>query len=255
MGGIDIKNRSAKDNLKILGIFIVFIGVLVLGFLGVSTLLVSAIYTPWIASIIVLAAFLIVIWCMKERASWKQYGMIIICITAVVGCFFNTQGNPIFNLPIQWVYKDIGQLVILNKTTQIGSEYIIDYAFQIVDGNGAVIQTISFWAVLAFRFFEYVAIYSLLLTILSPVIIKIRKTAPEVMIATETEWEDWEGKQKQELQRRHRAEIDSRQINRDIEERIRTLMREGQTIAAIKLVRQHTSFSLGEAKELVDKYK
>lgn len=40
-------------------------------------------------------------------------------------------------MPIQWIYNDIEQLSILNQTESIGSEYVLNYAFQIVDmGKG-----------------------------------------------------------------------------------------------------------------------
>lgn len=252
MEALKINDKTVKDNLKILLAFIFILAIGALLFLGIATLFISAIYKPWISSSMILISFLMVIWNMEARASWKQYGVIIVCVTAFAGCVFNMQGNFIYNLPIEWVYNGIGQLDILNETEKIGSEYIINYAFRIVDGDGTVVKSISKLAIIAFRFFEYIAIYSLLLAIFVPVINKIKKHTPEKIFATEQKWDNWEELQKQELHKREQIENESRQINNDIDKTIRTLMSEGKTIQAIKIVRQHTSLSLKEAKELVE---
>lgn len=243
-----------KDNLKILLAFVLILAIGALIFVSVATLFISAIYKPWISSIVILIAFIIVIWSMKERASWRQYGMIIVCLTAFVGCFFDTQGNLIYNLPIEWVYSGLGQLDVLNKTEQVGSEYIINYAFQIVDNEGNVVKSISQLAVIIFRFFEYLAIYSLFLAMFVPLVDKTRRRVPEKINAAEEKWDngDWGELREQELYRREQIEIESRQINNDTEEMIRALMGEGKKIQSIKVVRQHTSLSLQDAKKKVE---
>lgn len=245
---------TAKDNLKILFTVVALLAIWMVFFLGLSTLFIHAIYNPWISSILMFLVFLITIWILKGRASWKQYGMIVVCIIAFAGCFFDGTGNPVYNLPIEWIYSDMGQFKISTQTTTFGADHYINHVYQIVDAEGTVIQNISGLSIIVFRFFEYVAIYSLFVTLFVPVISKIRKDTqePEKIIGTEQEWGNWEEKQKQELHKRKQAETDSRQLNRTIEEELKTIINEGRTIDAIKLVCQNTSLNLKEAKELVE---
>lgn len=252
-----MKKKSPLDNIKILSAVIAVIIISLLFFLAISKLFLHAIYTPGTASILIFIVFMIIIFINKSRAGWSYHGMLIVCITALAGCLFDAGGNPVYNKPLQWLYRNIGQLEVVNTTSNYGSEYYISFLFRIVDKDGTIVRNINSFAIFIFRFIEYTAIYSLLLTVFVPVITWLRKdTAPgESTDVQERVWDGYEEKAAREMEKRKQSLLDSQQIDSRIEEEIRDAMQKGQTIYAIKLVRMHTSLSIGEAKELVEKYK
>ncbi len=252
-----MNKKSPMDNLKILLAVIAIAAAGILFFFGASRLFLSAIYNPGTASLIIFIVFLIVLFFHNSRAGWSYHGMLIICITAFAGCIFDGGGNLFYNKPIQWLFQNMGQLEVINTTSRYGSEYYVSYLFQIVSPEGSVIKIINNTSILVFRFFEYLAIYSILLTVLMPLMSKIRKkpvyqkeNGPQEQI-----WEGYEEKTALEIEKRKLQASDSRKLNPEVEKEIRSAMERGETVYAIKLVKIHTSLGIGEAKELVEKYK
>ncbi|MEY8353280.1 hypothetical protein AALB39_07935 [Lachnospiraceae bacterium 54-53] len=183
--------------------------------------------------------------------------MLMVCITAFAGCIFDAGGNPLYNKPIQWLYRNSGLLEVVNTTSSFGSEYYISFLFRIVGPEGNVVKTLNEFPILVFRFFEYLVIYSLLLTVLVPLISRFRKETVYQKESGPGEriWEGYEEKMAREMEKRDQQAFDSRQLDPGAEKEIRAAMERGETVYAIKLVRKHTSLSIGEAKELVEKYK
>ncbi|MNI73900.1 hypothetical protein D3C73_1299440 [compost metagenome] len=76
---------------------------------------------------------------------------------------------------------------------------------------------------------------------------------PLIQTAYEPLTEEQEQKAAAEMKRRGEAGIVRQTPPEDIQASVRQLKKDGKLIPAIKLVRQHTDLSLGEAKQYVEK--
>lgn len=246
-----MKDKNIKDNLKILVMFFIILSIGIGIIIGSFLFIYGTIYFPGFSSIVVCFIFLIALWFTREISSWKQYGMIMVCFFSVFALLLDYKGNYLYNLPIQWLYRNMGKLTLLNNTQQMGSRFI-RYSYQIVNETGSVVKVIHPLAIGIFRLFEYLGIYSILLTIVHPVMSKFKKAIPETSVVIERKWNSWEELQKKELDRQKQIELESMQINSEIKQIIENYVDSGQKIKAIQIILQHSSLSLQEAKDYVD---
>lgn len=120
---------------------------------------------PWLVSLITSLVFVLVV--LGTNFSWKRYGVYLVCLGAFIGVSLDLTGNPLYNQPLEWLFNNANQhFEILQHTFQYGSTIETSYDFVLINNNGEVIETVNFFWIFLFRFFQYLIINSLLLTIL-----------------------------------------------------------------------------------------
>lgn len=78
------------------------------------------------------------------------------------------RGNPIYNEPIKLFYQNQGKFEIVTQVSTINGSTGIDYHFNIINQSGGVVKHIPIIEVIIFRFFEYLILYSIILSIMIP---------------------------------------------------------------------------------------
>ncbi|AUJ30736.1 hypothetical protein [Liquorilactobacillus hordei] len=174
--------KTLFRNLKILLLCIVAIALISLLSAAVIYLFVAGISNQWIWSSIILFVFIIVIWFLKWRVDWKHGGIIILVITAFFGSMADMRGNQIYNEPIRLFYRDLGKLEVLTQSTTINGTTGTNYYFNIINASGHVVKHIPIVEVIIFRFFEYLILYAIVLSILVPFFKLIRKIGRRIDI-------------------------------------------------------------------------
>lgn len=163
-----------KSSLKnVLGIFA--LAALVLA--GFSLIGVAFVYGAYgvifidgVASIILLVIFAVVFW--RTKVDWRkpEAAAIMISFFSFIGMCVDSRGNPIYNQPLVWLFGSKGShLNIREIVSHGGGSTGVNYEFQIVNLYGAIERAISGWLVMPFRFFEYIVVLSLLVTLITAI--------------------------------------------------------------------------------------
>ena len=92
------------------------------------------------------------------------------------------RGNQIYNEPIRLFYRDLGKLEVLTQSTTINGTTGTNYYFNIINASGHVVKHIPIVEVIIFRFFEYLILYAIVLSILVPFFKLIRKIGRRIDI-------------------------------------------------------------------------
>lgn len=161
-------------NLQIL--FLCLLGISIFGALGFGLyfLFFTGISNQWIWASVLLIIFIIITWFSKKYVDWKHGGILLVVVIAFMGACIDIQGNPLYNEPIRLVYQHLGTLKVTNTMTSINGTTGVDYYFNIVNPSGHVVKQLNMWGIASFRFFEYLVVYSILLSIFVPAFRLIR---------------------------------------------------------------------------------
>lgn len=154
--------------LKVLGIFAMAIAVLAaFGLVAIALIfgMQAVIFVDGAASIALLAIFSAIFW--FTRLDWRRPELtaVTISVMSFVGMFMDSRGNPLYNQPLAWLFGSRGSHVGIREIVSHGGGSTgVNYEFQIVNAYGAVERLVSGWIVIPFRFVEYLAVLSLVVT-------------------------------------------------------------------------------------------
>lgn len=168
--------KTIIKNVKVL--FFCLLGLAIFGVLGAGMYFVffAGISNQWVWGTVVLVIFLLITWFLKKYVDWKHGGIFFVVIIAFLGTCMDIQGNPLYNAPIQFFYRDLGTLDVSSTATTINGTTGVDFYFKIINQSGHVVKELNIWGVALFRFFEYLVVYSVLLSIFVPAFRFIRTT-------------------------------------------------------------------------------
>ncbi|AIQ66942.1 hypothetical protein [Paenibacillus graminis] len=242
-----------KKNAKVLLFVFLFAATMVLLFGWVVPAVLQAyLHNGYIRGLTLLLVFSIVV--LAKRFTWKHNMVYVIAVFTLFSMMIDTAGNPVFNKPLEWIVSPVGELQVTQDVNNYApGEYAITDHLTILKQSGEVLKLSTAWLYL-YRFFQYLALYSITGTLLGGVIGMLPKhRLPLIQTVYEPLTEEQEQKAAAEMKRRGEAGIVRQTPPEDIQASVRQLKKDGKLIPAIKLVRQHTDLSLGEAKQYVEK--
>ncbi|MCE3198766.1 hypothetical protein [Paenibacillus sonchi] len=242
-----------KKNAKVLLFVFLFAAIMVLLFGWVLPAVLQAyLHNNYIRGLTLLVVFSIVV--LAKRFTWNRNIVYVIAVFTLFSMMIDTAGNPVFNKPLEWIVSPVGELQVMQDVNNYApGEYAITDHITILKQSGEVLELSTAWLYL-YRFVQYLALYSIAGTLLGAVIGMLpQHRLPLIQTEDEFLTEEQEQKAAAEMKRREEAG-NGRQIPpEDIQASVRQLKKDGKLIPAIKLVRQHTDLSLGEAKQYVEK--
>lgn len=144
--------------LLVITIFGLFAGVMIF-------LFVEGITNQWVWGSVILIIFVVVTWFAKWYVDWQHGGILLIVIISIMGTTMDFQGNPIYNAPLQFFYRHLGTLDVSHTSTTINGSTGTNYYFSIINQSSRVVKKLNPWGITGFRFFEYLILYSILLSI------------------------------------------------------------------------------------------
>ncbi|WP_185967474.1 hypothetical protein [Clostridium sp. HBUAS56010] len=239
-----------KKNLTILFVLFILAGIILLAGFVFPILIKAFLYEPYVKSIVLFVIFAIVVF--RGRFTWNNYIMIPIAVVTIIGTFMDSAGNPFFNKPLEWLVSSVGQMQINTSVYNYApGEYSITDQLRIIKSDGKIMELHTVFLYL-YRFFQYLIFYSAVSVLFQPVVKLL--SGRQVTLPVKKEELSFEMTEKIEAEKRRRAQaLEQRHIlPEEVRASVLTLKRNQELIKAIKLVRNHTDLSLGEAKELVE---
>ncbi|MEK3796002.1 hypothetical protein MKX42_30135 [Paenibacillus sp. FSL R7-0204] len=239
-------------NVKILLFFFGFAAVMVLLFgWGLPVVFQFFLHNDYIRSLTLLVVFSIIV--LVKRLNWSAYLVFAVALFSFLGMMIDTAGNPVTNKPLEWIVSPIGQLQLNQDVNNYApGQYVISDNLAVLKPGGKVVTLSTIWLYL-YRLAQYMVLYSLVGTLLAAVRGSKPERWPEPAAAVdETLTPEMEQRVAAELKRREAASTTLKVVPEEVQEHVRQLKKDGQLILAIKLVRQHTDMSLGEAKRYVE---
>lgn len=159
------KQRSAL--FTVLSIFLVaIVGMACMGLIGLALFgfFQGITFIDGFASGALLLVFCLVVW--KARLSWDKPIPVAVLIVyfAFLGMFLDMRGNPLYNLPLEWVFAPAGAVLRAHElVSHAAGTTAVNYEFRFIDAHGEVVRELSGWIVSPFRFVEYLAVLSLVM--------------------------------------------------------------------------------------------
>jgi ribosomal protein L7/L12 len=240
-----------KKNLTIVLILFLFIGLILLTGFIFPILINAFFYQPYLKSIVIFVVFAIVVF--QKRLTWDNYIMIPVAVVTVIGTFMDTSGNVVFNKPLEWMFSSIGQLQIDTSVYNYApGEYSITDHLRILKDDGQIMEIHTVFLYL-YRFAQYLIFY-VIAAILFGALVKLLPDKKVIHLVKDREEMTLEMRQKIEAEKRKREnEREQRLIlSEEVRTSVKVLISSNDIIKAIKLVREHTDLSLGDAKKLVE---
>lgn len=243
-----------KKNVKILFFVFLFAAAMVMLFGWVMPVVFQAfLHNVYIRGIGLLVIFSIVV--LAKRLTWNNYIVYVIAVFTLFSMMIDTSGNPIYNKPLEWIVSPIGELQVMRDINNYApGEYAISDNIAILKPNGEVVGLSTVWLYL-YRFVQYLVLYSIAGTLLGVIVRVLPKREIPVIRTVVEERLTPEQEQKAAAEMKRRGEAgNSRQFPpEDIQASVLQLKKDGKLIPAIKLVRQYSDMSLGEAKQYVER--
>ncbi|MGV8958032.1 hypothetical protein [Lactococcus lactis] len=162
-------------NVKVLLLCLLVIAIYALMAAGLIYLMIEGTFNQWVWSGVIFLIFIILVWFLKWRVDWKHGGILFLVFTSFIGSMLDLRGNPIYNEPIKLFYQNQGKFEIVTQVSTINGSTGIDYHFNIINQSGGVVKHIPIIEVIIFRFFEYLILYSIILSIMIPTFRLIRR--------------------------------------------------------------------------------
>lgn len=246
-----------KKNAKILIVFFLFAAVIVFLFGWVLPVIFQTfLHNAWVRGGTLLVIFAGVV--LAKRFTWKSGLVYIIGIFAVLGMFIDTAGNPLTNKPLEWIVSPFGELqIVQNVNNYAPGQYTINDEMTIIRSGGEEVR-LSVAILYLYRFLQIVLLYSAvgsLLGWLAKLLPQRAVPLPSSQQAYEAVPADLEQRIEAEQQRRQGALDNRYSLPGEVQASVWEMKQKGQLIQAIKLVRQHTDLTLGEAKAFVEQMK
>ncbi|UQZ34849.1 hypothetical protein C2I18_15715 [Paenibacillus sp. PK3_47] len=241
-----------KKNVKILFFVFLFAAVMVMLFGWVMPVVFQAfLHNVYIRGMGLLVIFSIVV--LAKRLTWNNYMVYVIAVFTLFSMMIDTSGNPIYNKPLEWIVSPIGELQVMRDINNYApGEYAISDNIAIVKPNGEVTGLSTVWLYL-YRFVQYLALYCMVGTVLGAVIRLLpQREIPPMRMVEESLTPEQEQKAAAEIERRAAAGNARQTPPEEVLNTVRQMKKDGKLIPAIKLVRQHSDMSLGEAKHYVE---
>jgi hypothetical protein len=156
---------------KVLGIFAIA-AVVIACFALVGLVLVygmyGVIFIDGVASAVLLVVFSAIFWFTKVDWRKPEAAAIMISFMAFTAMFFDSRGNPLYNQPLAWIFGSPGShMQIREIVSHGGGSTGVNYDFQLINIYGAIERSISGWIVIPFRFFEYLVVLSVVVSIIT----------------------------------------------------------------------------------------
>ncbi|CAM4393252.1 hypothetical protein [Paenibacillus typhae] len=243
-----------KKNAKILFFVFLFAVVMIILFGWVLPVVFQYyLHNTYIRGITQLLIFSIVV--LAKRFTWKNNLVYVIAVFTLFSMMIDTVGNPVFNKPLEWMVSPVGELQVMQDINHYGpGEYVIADNITILKQSGEVLELSTVWLYL-YRFMQYMVLYLLVGTLLGAI---SRMRPQQGMMLTQTAGDqpltaEQEQRAAAEMKRRGEAGNTPYLPPDDILDTVRQMKKDGKLIPAIKLVRQHSSLSLGEAKQYVER--
>lgn len=210
-------------------------------------------HNTYIRGITLLLIFSIV--ALAKRFTWKNNIVYVIAVFTLFSMMIDTAGNPVFNKPLEWLVSPVGELQVMRDINNYApGEYAIRDNITILKQNGEVLELSTIWLYL-YRFVQYMVLYSIVGTLLGAIAgrrpqegMALIQTAGDQPLTAEQEQ-----RAAAEMKRRAEAGSAPHLPPDEILDTVRQMKKDGKLIQAIKLVRQHSSLSLGEAKQYVER--
>lgn len=244
-----MKYSQTKTNLLIIGIVIIALAAFAFIFMGIGRFFELLFLQPGFASILLAVIFILI--AIRWRLSWKHYGVFLVVGICVAGLAFDYIGNDGYNAIFNWLFAGAGNSIrIVEDIDVFGGTTSISFGVQVVNQAGEYIRNVNGFVFAAYRFFQYLGLYSIGLTLISlwtdkhprePKAISIPEVEP---FGGEIEFVDnllSYGPPLEQLD-----EYQKRML-------LSFLMGEHQ-IEAIRYLKQHEALSLAEAKQWIDKW-
>ncbi|CAH1222852.1 hypothetical protein PAECIP111892_05222 [Paenibacillus auburnensis] len=242
-----------KKNIRVLVIVFLFTVVMVMLFGWVlPAVLQFYLHNMYIKGITLLLIFGIVV--LAKRFTWNHNIVYVIAVFTLFSMMIDTSGNPITNKPLEWIVSPIGKLQVMQDVNNYApGEYAITDNIAILKPGGELLTLSTVWLYL-YRFVQYLVLYSIAGTLLGVFIRMLPQQRIPVIQTAADEPLTQEQEQKAAAEMKRRVEtVHTRAIPpEDILDSVRQLKKNGKLIPAIKLVRQHSDMSLGEAKQYVE---
>ncbi|WNS41486.1 hypothetical protein [Paenibacillus sp. MMS20-IR301] len=242
-----------KKNALILFYVTLFAVVMVLLFgWGLPVVLQFYLHNMYIKAITLLLIFSLVV--LSKRFTWSNNIVYIIAVFTFFSMMIDTSGNPITNKPLEWIVSPAGELQVeQNIDNYAPGEIAITDHMAILKPGGELVALSTVWLYL-YRFVQYLVLYSVAGTLLGLVIRMMpQRGVPLIRTAEEPLTAEQERLVSAEMKRRVEAESALQIPPEDIQASALQLKKDGKLIPAIKLVRQHSDMSLGEAKQYVER--
>lgn len=246
-----------KKNVKVISIFFLFAAIIVFLFGWVLPIAFQLfLHNVWVRGGTLLAIFAAVV--LGKRLTWNNGLVYIIGIFAVFGMFMDSSGNPLTNKPLEWIVSPFGELRILQHVNNYApGEYAINDEMTIIRSGGEAVR-LSVAFLYFYRFVQIVVLYSAVGTVLGWLAKLLPQRAVPLPSSPQTEEAlpaDLKQRMEAEHERRQQEAGQRFLIPEEIKPAVLEMKQKGELIRAIKLVRQHTDLSLGEAKKLVEQMK
>ncbi|AIQ45055.1 hypothetical protein R70723_03400 [Paenibacillus sp. FSL R7-0273] len=242
-----------KKNAKVLLYVSLFTAVMVMLFGWVlPAVLQFYLHNMYIKGLTLLFIFSVVV--LSKRFTWKNNMVYVIAGFTLLSMLLDTSGNPVTNKPLEWVVSPIGELQVMQDVSNYApGEYAITDNLTILKQNGEVLELSTVWLYL-YRFVQYLVLYSVVGTLLGIIIgMRPQREIPFIQTTAETPLTaEQELRAAAEMKRRAEAGSVRPIPPQEILDTVRQMKKDGKLIAAIKLVRQHSDMSLGEAKQYVE---
>lgn len=250
--------KERKNKLAIIAFFAIA-GLCLLFFIGAIPYIAKSVFiffsTGWLRGVIFTILFIFLQFNLRR----KDADFLTICLLFFVYTFivvlFDIEGNELFNKPLEWMTQSLGTLHhSITDVESFGGRTSWNITFQILQSNGNVI-TIPIILVLLYRAIQYVAWFVVIGYVNEKTFVKLM---PKIKIqyykhSDDTIDADMKEKIAAEMQKREEAK-QKKEVSDELYMRIKTLKEKGDTIEAIKLLRDETNgtWTLQEAKDFVD---
>jgi hypothetical protein len=214
-------NKQIKILLGLILVAIVGFGI----FFLVSELFLSMMQIQGVASLLFLLVFVVVIFRTRDKSAT------LLTVTAFLFSFFgmlmDTWGNAIYNKPLEWLFRSQGQLLITQEINQYApGHYTSSNELVLLLANGQQEQ-LSIFILYAYRFFQYLLLYLVIGYLLRKIPVKVKTT-----------------KNKEEIKSDVLTEAEKMEVQR--------LIKSGDKIKAIKLVKDKSGLSIDTCKRYVE---
>ncbi|WP_141738830.1 hypothetical protein [Brevibacterium sp. HMSC22B09] len=129
-------------------------------------LIVVMLEIPWVASGVILAVFLILLF---YSNGWTKFGTLLFMGAVLISALLDVPGNPIYNAPFEKLFLEEGQYLtgeaIVEKPSQ--GETVVSGNNVVVDAGGEEIYDINDFLTFFYRLVLFSVIYGTLLTLRS----------------------------------------------------------------------------------------
>ncbi len=120
---------------------------------------------PWVASTLILLAFVIILIRLPRRG-WSPEGTLLLIGVVLVGTIFDAPGNPIYNAPFEALFLEPGQQLQSHAIVEtIGGETHVSNGVAVVDSDGEFVRNLNWVLMALYRGAIYFGLYSILLTV------------------------------------------------------------------------------------------